>query len=60
MMTKKKFDCVEMKQKGSVDVLKSTQNLTREEELKYWQNGTNELKQLKNEKSGKLKISSNK
>lgn len=59
MMTKK-FDCVEMKHKGSVDVLKSTQSLTRSAELKYWQNGTSELKQLKKEKSGKLKISSSK
>lgn len=33
---KKKFDCVEMKSKGSEYIYKKVKNMTRKEELAFW------------------------
>jgi hypothetical protein len=42
--THKKFDCVEMKNKGGARVLKNLQGKTTEEQLRYWQRGTDDLR----------------
>lgn len=42
-MKTKTFDCVEMKRKGAERVMERTKGMTREEELKYWQEGTARL-----------------
>ncbi len=43
-MIKKEFDCVEMKRKGAEILQKKLVGLTLEEELKFWQERTKELK----------------
>lgn len=40
----KKFDCVKMKRKGAEILQKKLSGLTLEEELKFWQERTSELK----------------
>lgn len=40
----KEFDCVKMKRKGAAILKKKLAGLTLEEELKFWQKRTNELK----------------
>lgn len=45
MKTKKIFDCVEMKHRGAEEVQKTLAGMTLEEELAYWQSGTEELRQ---------------
>lgn len=40
----KEFDCVEMKRKGAKILQKKLAGLTLEEELKFWQERTKELK----------------
>jgi hypothetical protein len=40
----KDFDCVEMKRRGAERVHRETSALTPEEELAYWQRGTEELR----------------
>jgi hypothetical protein len=34
---KKKFDCVEMQHKAGEHIYEQTKNMTREEELAYWE-----------------------
>jgi|WetSurMetagenome_2_1015567.scaffolds.fasta_scaffold205388_1 hypothetical protein len=41
----KKLDCVEMKRKGSEILQKKIGKLSLEEELKFWQERTNALKE---------------
>ena len=50
-MKTKTFDCVDMKRRGAQRVAERLKGKTLEEELKYWQRGTEELRKLK--KSGK-------
>lgn len=45
-MKKTKFDCVEMKWRGAEAVKKKTENMTREEEYKFWIEQTRNLKQF--------------
>jgi hypothetical protein len=45
-MKKTKFDCVEMKRRGAEVVGEKTENMTREEENKFWIKQTQNLKQL--------------
>ncbi len=45
MKTKKTFDCVEMKRRGAEEVQRTLAGMTPEEELAFWQNGTEELRQ---------------
>jgi len=40
----KTFDCVEMKHRGAELVRKDIESASFEEELKYWQEGTEELR----------------
>ena len=42
--TTKDFDCVEMKRRGAERVHRETSAMTTEEELAYWQRGTEELR----------------
>jgi len=44
MKTTKTFDCVEMKRRGAEEVQKVLAGMTPEEELAYWQIGTEELR----------------
>ncbi|MBK7379313.1 MAG: hypothetical protein IPJ03_14865 [Ignavibacteriales bacterium] len=41
----KEFDCVEMKRKGARILQKKLAGLSLEEELKFWQERTKELKE---------------
>lgn len=43
-MTKKLFDCVEMKRRGAENVRQQTQNMTPEQELEFWQKKTEALR----------------
>jgi len=42
-MGKKRFDCVDMKRRGSETAGQATKGMTLEEELRHWQSGTAEL-----------------
>lgn len=42
----KNFDCLEMKRKGAEKVLAQTHNLSLEEELNFWKQGTKILQAL--------------
>ena len=44
-MKMKTFDCVEMKQQGAEKVQQELAGMTREEEIAFWQHGTEQLKQ---------------
>jgi len=44
-MKTKTFDCVAMKRRGAEVVQQDLAGLTPEEELAYWQSGTEELQQ---------------
>jgi hypothetical protein len=44
-MKPKTFDCVEMKQRGAEKVQEEIARMTPEEEIAFWQNGTEELRQ---------------
>jgi hypothetical protein len=46
-MRTKTFDCVELKRRGAKRVLKKIRGKTREEQLKFWHQGTAELRRLK-------------
>lgn len=46
MMKTKTFDCVEMKRKGAEKVQQEIAGMTIEQELAYWQHGTDELRTL--------------
>ncbi len=43
-MKTKTFDCVQMKQQGAERVMKQLEGKTVQEQLEYWQKGTEELK----------------
>ena len=45
-MKSKTFDCVEMKHRGAERVMKRLEGMTLEEQLQYWQRGTEELRKL--------------
>ena len=42
-MKTKTFDCIEMKRRGAEEVQKALLGMTPEEELAFWQSGTEEL-----------------
>jgi hypothetical protein len=44
-MKTKTFDCVEMKQRGAEQVQQELMDMTPEEEIAFWQKGTEELRQ---------------
>jgi hypothetical protein len=46
---KKSFDCVEMKRKGAERVQARLAGLTREEQLRYWEERGRELRALQQE-----------
>lgn len=48
-MTKKAFDCVEMKHQGAAKVQARLAGMTREEQLRYWEERTRELLALQQE-----------
>lgn len=43
-MKTKTFDCVRMKRQGAEQVMKRLEGKTLQEQLEYWQKGTEELK----------------
>lgn len=43
MATKKSFDCIAMKREGAIEVRKRLAGMSREEELRYWQQETDRL-----------------
>jgi len=43
-MKTKKFDCIEMKRYGAAIIYKKSKNMIRDEQLDYWEKGTEELK----------------
>ena len=45
-MKTKTFDCVDMKHRGARIVLGQLKGKSKEQQLQYWQKGTEELKQL--------------
>ena len=44
-MKTKKFDCVQMKRQGAAKVREQTATLTREQELRFWQERSQHLRQ---------------
>ena len=44
-MRKKKFDCVEMQHQGAARILAHLSNMRREEQIAYWEKGSQELLQ---------------
>ena len=44
-MKTKTFDCLEMKRQGAEKVQQELAGMTLEEEIAFWRNGTEELKQ---------------
>lgn len=50
-MRNKKFDCVEMKRKGAKKVFEKTSKMTKEEELRFWQERSQVLKQQQKEET---------
>jgi hypothetical protein len=53
-MKKKTFDCVEMMHKGAERVRRQVEGMTIEEELAYWRQQTDALRQLKREAEEQL------
>ena len=45
MTKKKEFDCVEMKHKGAEKVQAAIRGMTREQELAYWAEGTQKMRE---------------
>lgn len=45
-MKTKAFDCVEMKHRGAERVMKHLEGKTLVEEIKYWRDGTRQLRKL--------------
>ena len=45
MTSSKDFDCVEMKHRGAERVLTETEGMTPEQELEYWREATESLRQ---------------
>jgi hypothetical protein len=46
MKTKKTFDCVRMQHRGGEQVMKELEGKSLQEQLEYWQKGTEDLKRL--------------
>ena len=46
MKTKKTFDCVRMKRQGAELVMKQLEGKSLQEQLDYWQKGTEDLRKL--------------
>ena len=44
-MKTKKFDCVQMKRQGAAKVREQTATLTKEQELRFWQERSQYLRQ---------------
>ena len=44
-MKTKKFDCVQMKRQSAAEVREQTATLTREQELRFWQERSHYLRQ---------------
>lgn len=44
-MKTKKFDCVQMKRQGAAKVREQTATLTKEQELRFWQERSQSLRQ---------------
>ncbi len=44
-MKRKRFDCVEMKRQGAAKVPNQTATLTREQELRFWEERSQRLRQ---------------
>ncbi len=44
-MKTKKFDCVQMKRQGAAKVREQTATLTQEQELRFWQERSQHLRQ---------------
>lgn len=57
-MKKKTFDSVEMMHKGADRVRQQLEGLTLEEELSYWRQQTDALRQLKREAEDKIRKAS--
>ncbi|CCQ53248.1 hypothetical protein [Crocosphaera watsonii] len=54
-MKVKQFDCVEMKCLGSQKIYEEIKNMDIKEELSYWQEASQELVKMKNEKLSNIK-----
>lgn len=44
-MKTKRFDCVQMKRQGAAKVREQTATLTKEQELRFWQERSQDLRQ---------------
>jgi hypothetical protein len=53
-MKTKKFDCIEMKRQGAENVQKKTAGMSMEEELEYWQESYERLKEHQKKLKNKL------
>jgi hypothetical protein len=42
-MKNKEFDCVEMKRRGAARIYEETKNMTREQEIEYWRQKSEEF-----------------
>ncbi len=49
-MKKAKFNCVEMERRGAEAIEKKTENMTEEQEYKFWKEQTQNLKQFQKPK----------
>lgn len=56
-MKAKKFDCVEMMHKGSEQVRKRLEGMSLEQQLEYWRQRTEDLREMKREAQAKRKAS---
>jgi len=56
-MKKKTFDCVEMMHKGAERIRQEVEGMTIEEELEYWRQQTEALRQMKREAEDMRKAS---
>lgn len=54
---KKKFDCVEMKRRGADRIYEETKDMTLAEELAYWQEATEKLRQRQQMLRSQKKVS---
>jgi len=52
----KKFDCVQMKRQGAEKVREQTATLTREQELRFWQERSEQLRQQQATLKGDLSV----
>lgn len=47
-MKAKTFDCVDMKREGAERVMKQLEGKSLQEQLEYWEKGTEDLKKFQN------------